>query len=167
MRITEYADGIVTQETKLVGFELDGAMGNYLARDVADEFEGQLIRAEVEFSSAEILAESIKDLIAAPGEDKIIVIHRAYCIYTYGTITYTGTTALLTLFVTGPISLATCNLASPITQGVSYYANGAVETGALPLASINDQKIEGQIANDLITGDGTVSVVIYYTIEDV
>ena len=139
----------------------------YVDTEVASS-SGNLKRVSVSVSSAELLAinSTPKTLIAAQGVDQVIILHRAYCEYTYGTTTYAGDTTLVIEYGGTAYKLSSDAFNINATSSrYAIYSSVNISNSVDDLA--NKAAILTTASSDPTTGDGTFKIWLEYTVIDV
>lgn len=163
---SRYADnvsGLVTEQNHRDTWE-DAADSFAFAADVA---AAGMLSATVTLSAAEILDLNAtpKQVIAAPGANKVISVHRAFLIYTFVSAAYATNTTLRLIWngvnVTpvGWIAL----LADTVNRQVTSLANTI--TGTIDVSN-KALMVEVQTGNPT-AGDCTIKIIVEYTVIDI
>lgn len=128
---------------------------------------GSLQSATVTLSAAEILDlnSTPKQIIAAPGANKVISVHRAFLIYTFVTSAYATNTTLRIYWngvSTTPVGYNNLLL---VTENRHYTSVGNTLAGAFD-ASNKALMVEVQTGNPT-GGDSTIKIIVEYSIIDI
>lgn len=171
-RTSDYAAGTPSTKTKLLGSEDDGSLRNYDLDDIKNQISNTYLRAEVELTAAQMIAETEVEIIAIAGVGKYVVIQDVSLFYDYGTAQFTATDADI-VFTLNSNSVLTADIDTKLTglavDGVwKLVLNTAGEFQSDVAADFETYPIKVAVTNtDLAAGDGSLKIVVYYTIEDV
>lgn len=131
---------------------------------------GSILDATVTLSSADILAlhSTTITLVAAPGAGHYILPHRVVWYFAYGTSAYVNSASNITF----GYGNAAQQVYSPNTIGSFGYTQDAIWSDTFLVdgyvADLADAAFTVWAGNGAITdGDGTLTVTVHYTIEDV
>jgi len=124
--------------------------------------------ATVTLSSANILDlhNTPITLVAAPGAGKWLLVHRVGSYFEYGTVAYAGVDPVVYIEYDG----TTTSTVPILADRTADHTEAPVITSAFTTAAATDRvnKALTAIAFDAITdGDGTLTVTVWYTVEDV
>jgi len=123
--------------------------------------------ATVTLSSAQLvdLHNTPVTLVAAPGAGKWLDLHRYEVYYTYGTVDYTTNDSGPVIYVGDAAASSAISVAS---WGSSRVVGSAGYLDAVLAADIVNGAMTVQPAGSVLSdGDGTLTVTVWYTIEDV
>jgi len=130
-----------------------------------------LSRVAVVLSHAQILTldSSPVQLIPAPGANRIINVVSVFYSYRFGTVPYfiAGTPAIATFYgndtgLRTPQDFGYTNLTASASNNTSASAVGG---GSQAISGVNQPLVAAVVSVDPTGGDGTLKVVVYYTVE--
>ncbi len=120
----------------------------------------------INISSAELLSlnGTPKELVAAPGANKIIALHRIIIKYTYSTAAYATNTTLETIYA--GTSASPASAAGVIGQSVDVVSIGAIST-VTSTSDLTNKALQLRVSTGNPTaGSGTLKVIVDYSIAD-
>lgn len=134
--------------------------------DMAQTVTGIMRKATVTLSSADILALHTTPItaVAAPGAGKWINVHRASGYYNFGTVDYVVTVV--------PRMAYDGQTAGLVQVGAIDYGQDSIYSVAVSLDDfatvyVNKAVVVMCDGSAITTGDGTLTVTVWYTVEDV
>jgi len=136
-------------------------------KELAAGSGGAVLTKTVVVSSAEILAlfTTPKELVAAPGANKILVPISITVSYKYNSITYTAGAGTFGVAYAGTAEIVPCGNPFLATASTIVSVAGAVD--ALFTDTVNKALVLKNATQNYATGDGTAIVTVVYRIENV
>ena len=129
-----------------------------------------LRKATVTLSSAQILDlhNTPITLVAAPGAGKFVVPHEVVAYYSFGTIAYTASGEAPTIRWGGSVSAGDAIMTTSRLTGTVDAIDHASGSGGGDASGIVDIALQAKVTDgSFADGDGTLTVTVWYSIEDV